>query len=78
MKFFFQILSLVINKGKVSENKYILQNEKYKGIDNRDTPMRVYFSKKYTHKTAILFLGASPDGEKHKALNFLARSLTHF
>ena len=78
MKFFFQILSLVINKGKVSENKYILQNEKYKGIDNRDTPMRVYFSKKYTHKTVILFLGASPDGEKHKALNFLARSLTHF
>ena len=78
MKFFFLIFSLIIKKGKISEKNYTLKKEEYKGIDNNNTPMRIYYSKRYTHKTAIIFLGASPDGEKHKALNYLAKALTHF
>ena len=78
MKFLFSILTLIIRKGKVSEKKYSFQKEEYIGINNDKVPMRIYYSKKYTHKTAILFLGASPDGEKHKAINYLAKTLTLF
>ena len=40
--------------------------------------MRIYSSKKKTNKTAIIFLGASPDGEQHKAINYLSKILTKF
>ena len=78
MKFFLSILALLIKKGKISDQSYTLQKEEYIGIDDNPVPMRIYYSKKYTHKTAILFLGASPDAEKHKSINYLAKALTHF
>ena len=78
MKFFLSIISLIFKKGKISEKNHTFKEEQYLGIDNNQVPMRIYYSKKYTHKTIIIFLGASPDGEKHKSLNFLAKALTQF
>ena len=77
MIFWKNILSLFLKKGKIN-NTYSLKEKTYIGIDNTEVPLRIYHSNKYTHKTAILFLGASPDGEKHKSLNYLAKILTHF
>ena len=74
----FPILSLAFTKGKIPSKAYTFKEEKYTGINQELVPMRIYYSSKYTHKTAILFLGASPDGEKHKALNCLAKMLTKF
>ena len=62
MGFFTSILSLGINKGKISEKDYTLKIENYRGLDGAEVPMRVYYSRKRTNKTAIIFLGASPDG----------------
>lgn len=76
MNFWKNILLLFLKRGRV--NQFTFKEETYKGIDENDIPIRIYHSKKYTHKSAILFLGASPDGEKHKSLNFLAKILTHF
>ena len=78
MRFFLSILSLILKKGKISDKDYTFKEEQYLGIDNNQIPMRIYYSRKYTHKTAILFLGASPDGEQHKAINYLAKILTKF
>ena len=78
MRFFISILSLAFKKGKISEKSYTFKIEQYEGLEKSLVPMRIYYSKKYTYKTAILFLGASPDGEKHKALNYLAKILTKF
>jgi len=78
MSFFLSILSLIIKKGKIADADYTFNIEKYTGLDDTQVPMRIYYSRKYTHKTAILFLGASPDGEQHKALNYLAKILTKF
>ncbi len=77
MIFWKNILSLILKKGKVN-NRFTLKEKTYIGIENTKVPLRIYYSKKHTHKTAILFLGASPDGEKHKSLNYLAKILTHF
>ena len=78
MSFFLSILSLIIKKGKIADADYTFNIEKYTGLDDTQVPMRIYYSRKYTYKTAILFLGASPDGEKHKAINYLAKILTKF
>ena len=59
----------------IPENKYNLEIEEYIGLDRRSTPLRIYYSSKSTKKTIIIFLGASPDGEKHKAVNLLAKNL---
>ena len=73
MSFFRSILSLAFHNGKVSENDYSFKVEEYTGISGNQVPMRIYYSKKKTKKTAIIFLGASPDGEQHKAINYLAK-----
>lgn len=78
MSFFRSILSLAFHKGKVSENDYSFKVEEYTGISGNQVPMRIYYSKKKTKKTAIIFLGASPDGEKHKAINYLAKIIAKF
>ena len=78
MSFLLTILALILKKGKISEKDYSFKSEKYVGIDNNLVPMRIYYSKKYSKKTIIMFLGASPDGEQHKALNYLAKTLTKF
>ena len=78
MGFFASIISLAINKGKISETDYRFELEQYNGINNHQVPMRIYYSKKKTNKTAIMFLGASPDGEEHKSINYLAKILTKF
>ena len=59
----------------ISKNKYNLEIEEYIGLDRQPTPLRIYYSSKNTKKTIIIFLGASPDGEKHKAVNLLAKNL---
>ena len=59
----------------VSQNKYRYVIEEYLGLDNNQIPIRIYYSHKTTKKTIIIFLGASPDGEKHKAVNLLAKTL---
>ena len=76
MGFLTSITSLAIKKGKISETDYRFKVEEYNGINNNQIPMRIYYSKKKTNKTAIIFLGASPDGEKHKSINYLAKILT--
>jgi len=78
MGFFNSILSLALKKGKISKNDYSFKVEEYTGINGNQVPMRIYYSKKKTKKTAIIFLGASPDGEKHKAINYLAKIITKF
>ena len=78
MSFFGSILSLAFHKGKVSENDYSFKVEEYIGISGNQIPMRIYYSKKKTKKTAIIFLGASPDGEQHKAINYLAKIIAKF
>ena len=78
MGFFNSILSLALKKGKISKNDYSFKIEEYTGINGNQVPMRIYYSKKKTKKTAIIFLGASPDGEKHKAINYLAKIITKF
>ena len=78
MSFFRSILSLAFQKGKVSENDYSFKVEEYAGISGNQVPMRIYYSKKKTKKTAIIFLGASPDGEEHKAINYLAKIIAKF
>ena len=78
MGFFSSILSLAIKKGKISEKDYHFKIEEYKGLGGLKVPMRIYYSKKKTDKTAIIFLGASPDGEQHKAINYLSKILTKF
>ena len=61
---------------KIPQNKYKLSIEEYLGLDNNKIPMRIYYSYKSTKKTIIIFLGASPDGEKHVAVNLLAQNLS--
>ena len=61
---------------KIPQNKYKLSIEEYLGLDNNKIPMRIYYSHKSTKKTIIIFLGASPDGEKHVAVNLLAQNLS--
>ena len=78
MSFFRSILSLAFHKGKVSENDYSFKVEEYTGISGNQVPMRIYYSKKKTKKTVIIFLGASPDGEEHKAINYLAKIIAKF
>ena len=78
MSFFSSILSLAFKKGKISETDYSFKIEEYTGINAKQVPMRVYYSKKKTKKTAIIFLGASPDGEEHKAINYLAKIIAKF
>ena len=76
--FFLSLFSLIINKGKVSDKHYQFKLEEYIGLNGDKIPMNIYYSKKYTNKTVIIFLGASPDGEKHKAINYLAKIITKF
>ena len=71
-------MSLAFHKGKVSENDYSFKVEEYTGISGNQVPMRIYYSKKKTKKPAIIFLGASPDGEQHKAINYLAKIIAKF
>ena len=78
MGFFRSILSLIIKKGKISKKDYIFKQEEYEGLDNIQTPMHIYYCKKSTKKTIIIFLGASPDGENHKSVIFLAKIITQF
>ena len=78
MSFLRSILSLAFHKGKVSENDYSFKVEEYTGISGNQVPMRIYYSKKKTKKTVIIFLGASPDGEEHKAINYLAKIIAKF
>ena len=60
---------------KIPQSKYRYVEEEYLGLDEKQVPMRIYYSHKITKKTIIIFLGASPDGEKHKAVNLLAKNL---
>ncbi len=60
---------------KIPQSKYKYVEEEYLGPDKKQVPMRIYYSHKITKKTIIIFLGASPDGEKHKAVNLLAKNL---
>ena len=76
--FFLSLFSLILNKGKVSDKDYQFKLEKYTGLNGDKVPMRIYYSKKQSNKTVIIFLGASPDGEKHKAINNLAKLITKF
>ena len=78
MGFFASILSLAVRKGEISKKDYSFKIEKYQGLDGGQVPMRIYYSKKKTNKTVIMFLGASPDGEKHKSINYLAKIMTQF
>ncbi len=60
---------------KIPKDKYKFVEETYLGLNNQKVPIRIYYSHKVTKKTIIIFLGASPDGEKHKAVNLLAKNL---
>ena len=60
---------------KIPKDKYKFIEETYLGPNNQEVPIRIYYSHKVTKKTIIIFLGASPDGEKHKAVNLLAKNL---
>ena len=61
---------------KVGSNSYSEILEKYKGLDGNQVPMKIFYPKIKTKKTVIIFLGASPDGENHKAINLLAKIMS--
>ena len=76
--FFLSLFSLIINKGKIPTQDYQFKLEKYTGLNGEKAPMHIYYSKKKSNKTVIIFLGASPDGEKHTAINNLAKIIAKF
>ena len=68
------ILSIITFKeDKVDEIDF--KDEFYNGLNNKKTEVRVFYSKKQTSQSVILFPGASPYAENHPAMIMLGNAL---
>lgn len=68
------ILSIITFKeDKVDEIDF--NDEFYTGLNNKKTEVRVFYSKKQTSQSVILFPGASPYAENHPAMIMLGNAL---
>ena len=68
------ILSIITFKeDKIDEINF--QDEFYNGLNNEKTEVRVFYSKKQTSQSVILFPGASPYAENHPAMIMLGNAL---
>ena len=62
-----------ITKNNNSDNKF--HDEKYDGIKNKPTPLRIFKSKNPKSTTFIIFPGASPFAEEHPGMIKLATAI---
>ena len=68
------ILSIVSFK-EDNAKKIDFTDEFYKGLSGQQTELRVFYSKKKTQQSIILFPGASPYAEDHPAMIMLGNAL---
>ena len=61
------------DENQISNIQYV--DETYKGLDSQDTVLRVFYSKRKSAQSVIIFPGASPYAENHPGMIMLGNPL---
>ena len=78
IKSYIRAIKYVISLATFKEEKIPslqFSDEYYSGLDGKDTIVRVFYSKKKSNQSIIIFPGASPYAEEHPGMMMLGSSL---
>ena len=68
------MLALIrFDENQISNIQYV--DETYNGLDSQDTVLRVFYSKRKSAQSIIIFPGASPYAENHPGMIMLGNAL---